>query len=216
MEFLLDFYNYYMVCVLFSHTYHMTHHVTSHCDFLSCDHDTCDTCDMTLSHTLSYIVSPKEKKKKRNINNNLAVLPSYDTLCNLATSTRYSVFSLFQVIDHKDPSSSLLLEIGYYDLAKQLSHYLYLLYFTLLFLLDLLHRKECRKVSCHKCHIVMVTWQKVTVSYHMTSYDGSHDNCGKVVHRPYSSCISSIENLTGTPLSSFCQLRLGGWFSHLG
>ena len=133
MEFSLDFYNYYMVCVLFSHTYHMTHHVTSHCDFLSCDHDTCDTCDITLSHTLSYIVSPKEKKKKRNINNNLAVLPSYDTLCNLATSTRYSVFSLFQVIDHKDPSSSLLLEIGYYDLAKQLSHYLYLLYFTFSF-----------------------------------------------------------------------------------
>ena len=33
MEFLLDFlyylYNYYMVCALLSHTYHVTHHVTS-------------------------------------------------------------------------------------------------------------------------------------------------------------------------------------------
>jgi len=37
----------------------------------------------------------------------------------------------------------------------------------------------------------------------------SHRNCGKIVHRPCSSCISSIENLTGTPLSSPCQLRLG-------
>jgi len=35
MEFLLDFlhylYNYYMVCALLFHTYHVTHHVTS-CD----------------------------------------------------------------------------------------------------------------------------------------------------------------------------------------
>ena len=30
-------------------------------------------------------------------------------------------------------------------------------------------------------------------SYHMMSHDGSHDKCGKVVHRPCSSCISSIE-----------------------
>jgi len=33
MEFLLDFlhylYNYYMVCALLSHAYHVTHHVTS-------------------------------------------------------------------------------------------------------------------------------------------------------------------------------------------
>jgi len=32
-------YNYYMVCALFSHTYHVTHHVTSNCDLLSCDCD---------------------------------------------------------------------------------------------------------------------------------------------------------------------------------
>ena len=34
---------------------------------------------MTLSCTLSYVVSPREKEKKRNINNNLAVLPSHDS-----------------------------------------------------------------------------------------------------------------------------------------
>jgi len=42
------------------------------------------------------------------------------------------------------------------------------------------------------------------VSCHMTSHDGSHDRCGKIVHRLCSSCISSIENLIGTPLSSSC------------
>ena len=46
----------------------------------------------------------------------------------------------------------------------------------------------------------------VIVSHDMTSHDGSHDRCGKVVHRPYSSCISSIKNLTGTLSSSLCQL----------
>ena len=42
------------------------------------------------------------------------------------------------------------------------------------------------------------------------SHDGSHDECEKTVHRPYSSYISSIENLTRTLLSSPCQLRLRG------
>ena len=37
----------------------------------------------------------------------------------------------------------------------------------------------------------------------------SHGNHGKKVHRPYSSCISSVGNLMETPLSSPCQLRLG-------
>ena len=44
----------------------------------------------------------------------------------------------------------------------------------------------------------------------------SHDDHGKVVHRPYSSCISSIENLMGTLSSSSCQLGLGVDLSHLG
>jgi len=53
MEFLLFsiyyLYNYYMVCALLSHTYHV----------MSCD---CNY--VTLSHTPSYVVSPKEKEKK--------------------------------------------------------------------------------------------------------------------------------------------------------
>jgi len=44
----------------------------------------------------------------------------------------------------------------------------------------------------------------------------SHDDHGKVVHRPCSSCISSIENLMGTLSSSPCQLGLGVDLSHLG
>ena len=46
-------------------------------------------------------------------------------------------------------------------------------------------------MSCHKCHSHII----VAASYHMRSHDGSHDKYGKVVHRPYSSCISSVENL---------------------
>ena len=38
----------------------------------------------------------------------------------------------------------------------------------------------------------------------VTSQVMSHDNHRKVVHRPYSSCISSIRNLMGTLLSSSC------------
>ena len=72
MEFPLDFlhylYNYYMVCALLSHAYHVTYHVTP-CD---CDY-------VTLSCTPFCVVSSrKRKEKKRNINNNLAVLPSHD------------------------------------------------------------------------------------------------------------------------------------------
>ena len=40
----------------------------------------------------------------------------------------------------------------------------------------------------------------------MTKLYGNHR---KIVHRPYSSCISNIGNLTGTLSSSPCQLRLG-------
>ena len=86
------------------------------------------------------------------------------------------------------------------------------IYFSFSFLLDLLHRKKYKKVSCHKCYTVTVTWQKVTVSHHMMS----HNKCGKVVHRPCSSYISSVQKITETLLSFLCQLRLGGWLSHPG
>jgi len=89
IEFSLDFlhylYNYYIVCALSSHTYHVTNHVTL-CD-MTLWHPihvtvTCDTYNVTLSCTPFCIVSPeeKEKKKKRkvNINNDLAILPSHN------------------------------------------------------------------------------------------------------------------------------------------
>ena len=81
-----------------------------------------------------------------------------------------------------------------HDLARWLSHYLY--FFSFLFLLSWTHYIEG---SVGKCHIV-------TVSYYMTSHNGSHDRHGKVMHRPCSSCISSIENLMETLSSSLCQL----------
>ena len=53
------------------------------------------------------------------------------------------------------------------------SLFIFLLFF---FLLDLLHRRECGKVSyykCHKCHGHMIGSHKVV----------SHDEYGKTVHR---------------------------------
>jgi len=68
-------------------------------------------------------------------------------------------------------------------------------------------------MSCHKCY---TTHSHIIGYYSVTSHDGSHDGYGKTVHRPYSSCISSIQNPIGTLLSSPCQLRPGGWLSYLG
>jgi len=50
-------YNYYMVCALLSHTHYVTCHVTLVTSL------SCDTCDVTLFHTPSYVVSSKEKVK---------------------------------------------------------------------------------------------------------------------------------------------------------
>ena len=61
IEFLLDFlyylYNYYMVCALFSHTYHVTHHVML-CNVMLWLW-LYDTCNVILSCTPFYIVSPR-------------------------------------------------------------------------------------------------------------------------------------------------------------
>ena len=81
-----------------------------------------------------------------------------------------------------------------HDLAKRLSHYLYFFSFLFFFfILDLLHRGK---------------YGEVTVSHHMMSHDESHDRHGKIVHRPCSSCISSVENLTGTLSSSPYQILI--------
>jgi len=42
------------------------------------------------------------------------------------------------------------------------------------------------------------------------SYDLSYDECEKVVHRPCSSYISSIQKIIGTLSSFSCQLGLRG------
>jgi len=62
MEFSLDFlyylYNYYIVCVLLSHTYHVTHHVMWYCNFLSCEYDY-----VTFSCIPFYVVSSRKRKE---------------------------------------------------------------------------------------------------------------------------------------------------------
>jgi len=59
--------------------------------------------------------------------------------------------------------------------------------------------------SAGKCYAISITW---SWSHHMMSHDRSHDRHGKEVHRPCSSCISSIENLMGTLSSSPCQMLI--------
>jgi len=95
------------------------------------------------------------------------------------------------------PIFGLVLNVSW--LGKMAKSLFIFLFFS--FILDLLHRRKCGKVLHYKCHTVTVTWQEVTVSHHMMS----HDRHGKEVHRPCSSCISSIENPMGTLLSSLCQ-----------
>ena len=56
-----------------------------------------------------------------------------------------------------------------------------------------------------KCHVTGVTG----VSHMVMSHDESHDECGKVVYRPHSNCISSIQKVIETLSSSPYQLRLG-------
>jgi len=53
---------------------------------------------------------------------------------------------------------------------------------------------------------VIITWQEVTVSHHMMSHYGSYDKCGKVVHRPCSSCISSVEKSNGNSIEFFLSI----------
>jgi len=41
------------------------------------------------------------------------------------------------------------------------------------------------------------------LSHHIISHDGSHDKCGKVVHRPCNSCISSVEKSNRNSIEFF-------------
>ena len=103
-----------MVCVLFSHTYHMTHHVIS----LWCDTVTCDTFLHSLLCSKSKI---KEKKRKRkgNINNDLVVLPSYDML--LFPLAQYSLISYFWFRLRVSTEASSTLKVTTVPLLKAFS-----------------------------------------------------------------------------------------------
>jgi len=58
---------------------------------------------------------------------------------------------------------------------------------------------------------------QVSWSHHMMSHDRSHDKCEKVVHRPCSSCISSVQknNRNSIKFSLSTQIRSGIKLSQL-
>ena len=81
-------------------------------------------------------------------------------------------------------------------MAKSLSIFLFFSFLFLFFYLGLTTQKEVRE---------SVMSQVSQSQHHMMSHDESHDKHGKIVHRPCSSCISSVENLTRTLSSFLCQ-----------
>jgi len=85
-----------------------------------------------------------------------------------------------------------LRERWYHDLAKWLSYYLYFFFFF--FYLGLTTQKR--------------VWESVMSQ---VSHNRSHDRHRKVVHRPY-----STENLTGTLLSSLCQMLIKSSWLNFG
>ena len=50
------------------------------------------------------------------------------------------------------------------------------------------HRKFSSSITAGKCHITSVTQSQ-------SHNRKSHDECGKIVHRPCSSCISSVQEI---------------------
>jgi len=94
-------------------------------------------------YTLEYITThlPEESSENR-----MRLLEGYSTLC----------IQVPLVMEHPKGQS--------YDLAKQLSHYLYFFSFFFLFLLIWIYytRRKYRKVSHDKCHISL--WSHVRMS----------------------------------------------------
>ena len=90
--------------------------------------------------------------------------------------------------------------------AKSL--FIFLFFFFFLFLFGLTTQER----SVGKCYMTNIIYHS-----HMSRCHSfiSHDECGKVVHRPCSSCISSVQNQIRTLLSSPCQSGLRVWLSHL-
>ena len=96
-------------------------------------------------------------------------------------------------------------------MAKSLFIFLFFS-FSFLFLFGLTTQERSMEKYYRTMSYITVTCQDITGLYHIIEL---HDECGKVVHRPYSSCISSVQNLMGTPLSFPCQLRLEVVLRHL-
>ena len=92
--------------------------------------------------------------------------------------------TLYHVLE-RDPV--LVRPRGCHDLAKQLSHYLY--FFSFLFFFLFLFGFTTQGGSIEKCHMTNITHHGHMTGCHSVTL---HDECGKVVHRPCSSCISSI------------------------
>jgi len=67
---------------------------------------------------------------------------------------------------------------------------IYILFYFILFSLGLTMQKRVQESITSQ--VSQVTRQEVTVSHY-----GSHDKCGKVVHRPCNSCISSVGKSNG-------------------
>jgi len=86
-----------------------------------------------------------------------------------------------------------------HNLTKQLSHYLY--FFSFSFSFGLTGR------SVGKCHMTNITHIQDVMS---------HDGHGKIVHRPYSSCISSIQKIDKDSIEFFLSTGLGVGLSCLG
>jgi len=77
-------------------------------------------------------------------------------------------------------------------MAKSLFIFLFLFFYLRLTIQKKVQKSVTSQVSHNHSYI--------TGSHSVTS----HDRHGKEVHRPYSSCISSVENLTGTLSGSLC------------
>jgi len=79
--------------------------------------------------------------------------------------------------------------------------FIFLLFYFIFFYLELTTQEGVWESVMSQ---VLYSCGYMTGSHGVMSHDGSHDKCGKVVHKPYSSCISSVENLMETLLSSSC------------
>jgi len=152
----------------------MWHHVIWYCDFLSYD---CDTCDMTLSCTPSCVVSSKEKKKKRNINNDLAILPSHNK--SGISSWKCWPLSASKVQWPELSQLSLCSEFDKENSMEFLLNSLLLIHFTTV----------AMRLLSHGPHVTLVMWHTMTVTCDMTICDHL-SQCHVIFSRAPFSCFA--------------------------